>query len=85
MIELVDAELPFLGVGLISKATAGNEARVAPLIAKMLIDAGLHEKQPYKSDFFSFMYAFFWVDQNHKFPTSHTLGNATLRVFGLQK
>ncbi len=45
----------------------------------------LDEEQPYKSDFFSFMYAFFWVDQNHKFPTSHTLGNATLRVFGLKK
>lgn len=45
----------------------------------------MDEEQPYKSDFFYFLYAFFWVDQNHKFPTAHTIGNATLRVFGLKK
>ncbi|WP_299889261.1 hypothetical protein [uncultured Ruegeria sp.] len=26
----------------------------------------LDEEQPYKSDFFSFMYAFFWVDEDRK-------------------
>ncbi|AXT27821.1 hypothetical protein D1823_15375 [Ruegeria sp. AD91A] len=41
--------------------------------------------QPYKNDFFSFLYAFFWVDPNHKFPTSQAIGNATLRLFGHKK
>ncbi|WP_424832266.1 hypothetical protein [Ruegeria sp.] len=45
----------------------------------------LDEDQPYKSDFFSFLYAFFWADQSHKFPSSHTIGNTTFRVFGLKK
>ncbi|WP_170545825.1 hypothetical protein [Ruegeria arenilitoris] len=41
--------------------------------------------QPYKSDFFSLLYAFFWVDPSHRFPTSQAIGNAALRVFGLKK
>ncbi len=45
----------------------------------------LDEDRPYKSNFFDFLYAVFWIDESHKFPTSHTIGNATLRAFGLKK
>ncbi len=45
----------------------------------------MDEEKPYKSDFFEFLYSCFWIDENRKFPTSHTIGNATLRLFGHKK
>ena len=45
----------------------------------------LDELQPYKGPFFDFLHATFWTMNGMGKPSSHTIGDATRRAFGLRK